>query len=268
MVQFSNLYATTGKTTVWTKWTFVDKLMCLHFNTLSRFVIALLPRGKRLLISWLQSVLSQLFHSPPSPSSRGSLVPLCFLPLEWYYLHIWGCWYFSWQSQFQLVIYPARHFERWTLHVLWYVNKVVIKIKDKASVVCKKELQGQEGLSGQRTRWNLWLPNRDAPLVNSGTKELGPKKPSIFPRRRYLFLRFSVCCSFCPLFSNAGHPESAILPWATFSPEFTIQSPSTCCAVFSLQTDPHDSSPWTGFPALPSSFLFFLLGWASRLAQS
>ena len=43
-------------------------------------------------------------------------------------------------------------FEWWTLHILWYVNKVVIKIKDKASVVCKKELQGQEGLSGQRTR--------------------------------------------------------------------------------------------------------------------
>ena len=29
-------------------------------------------------------VLSWLFHSPPSPSSRGSLVSLCFLPLEWY----------------------------------------------------------------------------------------------------------------------------------------------------------------------------------------
>ena len=25
-----------------------------------------------------------------------------FLPLKWYYLHIWGCWYFSWQSGFQL----------------------------------------------------------------------------------------------------------------------------------------------------------------------
>ena len=36
------------------------------------------------------------FHSPLSPSSRGSLVPLHFLPLEWYHLHFWGCWYFSW----------------------------------------------------------------------------------------------------------------------------------------------------------------------------
>ena len=33
-------------------------------------------------------VLSQCFHSPLSPSKRGSLVPLHFLPLEWYHLHI------------------------------------------------------------------------------------------------------------------------------------------------------------------------------------
>ena len=36
-----------------------------------------------------------------SPSSRDSSVPLCFLPLEWYHRHIWGCWYFSQQSWFQ-----------------------------------------------------------------------------------------------------------------------------------------------------------------------
>ena len=38
-------------------------------------------------------VLSQLFHSPLSPSSRGSLVPLHFLPFKWYHLQIWDCWY-------------------------------------------------------------------------------------------------------------------------------------------------------------------------------
>ena len=95
----------------------VVKVMSLLFNMLSRFVIAFLPRNKHLLISRLQSssavilepkklkshftlfphlfvmewwdwmpwssffecwVLSQLFHSPISPSSRGSLVPLLF----------------------------------------------------------------------------------------------------------------------------------------------------------------------------------------------
>ena len=33
-------------------------------------------------------VLSWLFHSPPSPSSRDSLVSLRFLAVEWYYPHI------------------------------------------------------------------------------------------------------------------------------------------------------------------------------------
>ena len=36
--------------------TFVYKVMSLLFNTLSRFVIAFLPRSKHLLISWLQSL--------------------------------------------------------------------------------------------------------------------------------------------------------------------------------------------------------------------
>ena len=60
--------------------------------------------------------LIQLFHSHFSPSSRGSLVPLCFLPLRWYQLHIWGCLCFSWQYLFQFVIHPAWHFSRCTLH--------------------------------------------------------------------------------------------------------------------------------------------------------
>ena len=47
-------------------------------------------------------VSSQLFHSPLSPSSRGSLVSLYFLPLEWYHLHIWGCWYFFSSLDFSL----------------------------------------------------------------------------------------------------------------------------------------------------------------------
>ena len=37
---------------------------------------------------------SQLFLSPLSPSSRGCLVPLHFLPLKCYYLHNWGFFIF------------------------------------------------------------------------------------------------------------------------------------------------------------------------------
>ena len=55
MVQFSHLHMTTGKAIVLTRWTFVIKVMSLLFNTLSRFVIAFLPRSKHLLISRQQS---------------------------------------------------------------------------------------------------------------------------------------------------------------------------------------------------------------------
>ena len=40
-----------------------------------------------ILIFWIR-VLSQLFHSPISPSSGGSLIPLCFLPLGWCHFHV------------------------------------------------------------------------------------------------------------------------------------------------------------------------------------
>ena len=46
----------TGKTIALTRWTFVGKLMSLLLNMLSRLVITFLPRSKRLLISWLQSL--------------------------------------------------------------------------------------------------------------------------------------------------------------------------------------------------------------------
>ena len=49
---------TTGKIIALTIWTLVGKVMFLLFNILSRFVIAFLPRSKRLLILWLQSVCS------------------------------------------------------------------------------------------------------------------------------------------------------------------------------------------------------------------
>ena len=87
-------------------WTFIDKVMSLLFNMLSRLVITFLQKTKRLLISWLQSpstvilepkkiksdtVSPSNFHEvmgpdamilvfPLSLSSRGFLVPLHFLP--------------------------------------------------------------------------------------------------------------------------------------------------------------------------------------------
>ena len=50
-VQLSHLYMITGKTIALTRWTLVGKVMSLLLNTLSRLVIAFLPRSKHLLIS-------------------------------------------------------------------------------------------------------------------------------------------------------------------------------------------------------------------------
>ena len=119
IVQLSHPYMTTGKTVALTRWTFVGKVMSLLLNMLSRLVIAFsakkqasfnlmvavticsdfeAPKVKSVTVSivfpsichevmgpeamilvfWILS-LSQLFHSPLSLSSRGSLV-LRFLP--------------------------------------------------------------------------------------------------------------------------------------------------------------------------------------------
>ena len=54
-VQFSHPYMTIGKTIALTRRTFASKVMSLLFNMLSRLVLTILPRCKRLLISQLQS---------------------------------------------------------------------------------------------------------------------------------------------------------------------------------------------------------------------
>ena len=64
MVQLSHPYMTTGKTIALTRWAFVDKVMSLLFNMLSRLIIAFLPRSKHLLISWLQSPSAVILEPP------------------------------------------------------------------------------------------------------------------------------------------------------------------------------------------------------------
>ena len=61
MVQLLHSYMTTRKTIALARRTLVGKLMSRLFNTLSRFVIAFLPRSNCLLISRLQSPTKLLF---------------------------------------------------------------------------------------------------------------------------------------------------------------------------------------------------------------
>ena len=142
IVQLSYPYMTTEKAIALTRWTFVGKVMSLLFNMLSRLVIDFLPRGKHLLISWLQSPSAVILEPKKIKSDTVSIVspsichevmgqdaiififwmlsfkpafPLSFFTfikricsssslsaIGWCHLHNWGYWYFSWQSWFQL----------------------------------------------------------------------------------------------------------------------------------------------------------------------
>ena len=157
MVQLSHPYMTTGKIRALIILNSFSKVMSLLLKMLSKFVIAFLQTSKHLLISWVQSFsavileppkmksltvsivspsicyevmgpnamififwmgrLSQMFHSPLSLSSRGSLVPLRFLTRGWCHLHIWGCWYFFQKSWFQFVLQPVGHFSWCILYI-------------------------------------------------------------------------------------------------------------------------------------------------------
>ena len=73
-VQLSHPYMTTGKTIALTRWTYVGKVMSLLLNILSRLVITLLPRSKRLLISRLQSPSAVILEPPKIKSDTVSTV--------------------------------------------------------------------------------------------------------------------------------------------------------------------------------------------------
>ena len=65
---------TIGRNIVLTRWTFVGKVMSLLFNILSQLVIAVLPRSKRLLISWLQSPSAVILEPKKIKSNTVSTV--------------------------------------------------------------------------------------------------------------------------------------------------------------------------------------------------
>ena len=175
-VQLSHPYITTGKTIALTRRTFVGKVMSLLFHMLSRLVITFLPRSKCLLISWLQSpsvvileppkiksasvstvsptichevmepdamilvfwmwALSQLFHSPLSLSSRGSLN----LYRDWPFLWIlWAC-------------DSSRELDTWVIH-----NKYLLSNLQWTSLVA----QMVKNLPGMRETWVQSLGQED-----------------------------------------------------------------------------------------------------------
>ena len=75
IVQLSHPYMTTGKTIALTRHTFVDTVMSLLFNMLSRLVITFFSRSKHLLTSWLQLCISEVIDISPTNLDSS----LCFI---------------------------------------------------------------------------------------------------------------------------------------------------------------------------------------------
>ena len=91
IAQLSHPYVTTGKTIALTRQTFVDKVMSLLFNMLSRLVITFLPRSKHLVISWLQSPSAVILEPRKIKSATVSTVKLTTLldiPLDYFSLFL------------------------------------------------------------------------------------------------------------------------------------------------------------------------------------
>ena len=74
-VQISHPYMTTGKTIALTRRTLVGKVMSLLFNILSRLIITSLPRGKHLLISWLQSPSAVIWEQKIKSDTLSTVSP-------------------------------------------------------------------------------------------------------------------------------------------------------------------------------------------------
>ena len=81
MVQLSRPSVTTEKTIALTRWTFVNKVMSLLFNMLSRFVIVFPPRSQCLLISQLQSPSAVILEPENKVCHCFHLFPI-YLPLS------------------------------------------------------------------------------------------------------------------------------------------------------------------------------------------
>ena len=76
MIQLSHLYTTTEKAIALTVWMFAGKVRSLLFYTLSRLVIAFLPKSKHLLILWLQSPSTVILE----PKKIKSITAFIFSP--------------------------------------------------------------------------------------------------------------------------------------------------------------------------------------------
>ena len=104
-VQISHPFMTTGKTIALTRQTSVGRVMSLLFHMLSRLVTTFLPRGKRLLISWLQSPSAVILEPPKIKYDTVSTSASFILSTNFYFLSVFK----NTQGEYGLVFQLSRH---------------------------------------------------------------------------------------------------------------------------------------------------------------
>ena len=128
MGQLSHPYVTTGKTIALTRWTFVDKVMSLLFNMLSRLVITFLPKSKRLLISWLESPSAVIMEPPKiklttvSPSICHEVMGPDAMILVFWMLS------FKPTFSFSSFAFIKRHFSSYSLSAIRVVSSAYLRL--------------------------------------------------------------------------------------------------------------------------------------------
>ena len=80
IAQLSHPYMTTGKTKALTRQTFIDKVMSLLFNMLSRLVITFLPKSKRFFNFMAAATISSDFGAQQNKVSYCFHCFLTYLP--------------------------------------------------------------------------------------------------------------------------------------------------------------------------------------------
>ena len=119
MVQLSHLYMT-GKTITLTIQTFISKMMSLLFNTLSRFVIAFIPRSKGISISWMQSPFTVILE----PKKIKSVTVSTLVIVNYYLQQVFVFCFFFYSGHKFLKIKLIRTFENiYPLHYSLLNNK-------------------------------------------------------------------------------------------------------------------------------------------------
>ena len=127
-VQLSHPYMTTGRTIALTRRTFVDKVMSLLLNMLSRLVITFLPRSKCLLISWLQSPSAVILE--PQKIKSDTVSPSISHEVMGPDAMILVFWMLSFKPTFSLSSFTfiKRLFSSSSLSVIWVVSSAYLRL--------------------------------------------------------------------------------------------------------------------------------------------